>query len=153
MKSEAVDAPVLMTSEVFAAVFHGRPPAMTGEKMVRKESFWAEHLGEQVINPLFQFVMTVCSKAACPLVLGTQRAYLASNEHWWTRVGFAACCGPRDAAQQVQKDALRRRLPRGPPVQRPSITPDHRMHGVVPNIDRGARSWTNSWRTWATGTW
>ena len=27
------------------------PPAMTGEKMVRKESFWSDRLGQQVINP------------------------------------------------------------------------------------------------------
>ena len=52
VKSEAVDAPVLMTSEGFSPLFSMVvPPAMTGEKMVRKESFWAEHLGEQVINP------------------------------------------------------------------------------------------------------
>lgn len=52
VKSEAVDAPVLMTSEGFSPLFSMVvPPAMTGEKMVRKESFWAEHLGDQVINP------------------------------------------------------------------------------------------------------
>ena len=51
-ESEAVDAPVLMTSEGFSPLFSMVvPPAMTGEKMVRKESFWSDRLGQQVINP------------------------------------------------------------------------------------------------------
>ena len=52
VESEAVDAPVLMTSEGFSPLFSMVvPPAMTGEKMVRKESFWSDRLGQQVINP------------------------------------------------------------------------------------------------------
>ena len=52
VESAAIDAPVLMTSEGFSPLFSMVvPPAMTGEKMVRKESFWSEHLGELVMNP------------------------------------------------------------------------------------------------------
>jgi PmbA protein len=49
--SEPVDTPVLMTSEGFAPLFSMVvPPAMTGEKMVRHESFWSEKLGQPVMN-------------------------------------------------------------------------------------------------------
>jgi PmbA protein len=52
LDSEAHDAPVLLTSEGFSPLFSMVvPPAMTGEKMVRKESFWSERMNEQVINP------------------------------------------------------------------------------------------------------
>lgn len=52
VESRPVDAPVLMTSEGFSPLFSMVvPPAMTGEKIVRKESFWSEHLGKQVMNP------------------------------------------------------------------------------------------------------
>ena len=52
LDSEAHDAPVLLTSEGFSPLFSMVvPPAMTGEKMVRKESFWSERMDEQVINP------------------------------------------------------------------------------------------------------
>ena len=51
VESEAVDAPVLMTSEGFSPLFSMVvPPAMTGEKMVRKESFWSDKLNQTVIN-------------------------------------------------------------------------------------------------------
>ena len=43
---------MLLTSEGFSPLFSMVvPPAMSGEKMVRKESFWSERLNEQVINP------------------------------------------------------------------------------------------------------
>ncbi|DAC55754.1 MAG TPA: TldD/PmbA family protein [Candidatus Poseidoniales archaeon] len=52
LDSEAHDAPVLLTSEGFSPLFSMVvPPAMTGEKMVRKESFWSDRMNEQVINP------------------------------------------------------------------------------------------------------
>ncbi len=52
VESEAVDTPVLMTSEGFSPLFSMVvPSAMTGEKMVRKESFWADKMGQQVLNP------------------------------------------------------------------------------------------------------
>ena len=52
VESRPVDAPVLMTSEGFSPLFSMVvPPAMTGEKIVRKESFWSEHVGQQVMNP------------------------------------------------------------------------------------------------------
>ena len=52
LDSEAHDAPILLTSEGFSPLFSMVvPPAMTGEKMVRKESFWSERMNEQVINP------------------------------------------------------------------------------------------------------
>ena len=52
VESQPVDTPVLMTSEGFSPLFSMVvPPAMTGEKMVRKESFWAEKMNQQVINP------------------------------------------------------------------------------------------------------
>ena len=52
LDSEAHGAPVLMTSEGFSPLFSMVvPPAMTGEKMVRKESFWSERMNELVINP------------------------------------------------------------------------------------------------------
>jgi len=51
VESEPVDAPVLMTSEGFSPLFSMVvPPALTGEKMVRKESFWSDKLGQQVLN-------------------------------------------------------------------------------------------------------
>ncbi|DAC21689.1 MAG TPA: hypothetical protein D7H91_03830, partial [Candidatus Poseidoniales archaeon] len=51
MESEANDTPVLMTSEGFSPLFSMVvPSAMTGEKMVRKESFWADKMGQQVLN-------------------------------------------------------------------------------------------------------
>ena len=50
MESGAVDAPVLFTSEGMAPLFSMVvPPAMTGEKLVRKESFWSEQQGKQVL--------------------------------------------------------------------------------------------------------
>ena len=96
-----------MTSEGFSPLFSMVvPPAMTGEKMVRKESFWAEHLGEQVINPALQFVMTVCSKAACPLVLGRRGVPRQQR----TLVDQGRLCGmlwsTRDAAQQVAEGRI-----------------------------------------------
>ena len=52
VESQAVDTPVLFTSEGFSPLFSMVvPPAMTGEKMVRNESFWSEKFGEVVINP------------------------------------------------------------------------------------------------------
>ena len=52
VESQAVDSPVLLTSEGFSPLFSMVvPPALTGEKMVRKESFWSEKLGQSVINP------------------------------------------------------------------------------------------------------
>ena len=51
VESEAVDTPVVLTSEGFSPLFSMVvPPAMTGEKMVRKESFWSDNFGQQVIN-------------------------------------------------------------------------------------------------------
>lgn len=50
VESGAVDAPVLFTSEGMAPLFSMVvPPAMTGEKLVRKESFWSEQQGKQVL--------------------------------------------------------------------------------------------------------
>lgn len=52
VESQAIDSPVLLTSEGFSPLFSMVvPPALTGEKMVRKESFWSEKLGQAVINP------------------------------------------------------------------------------------------------------
>jgi PmbA protein len=52
VESEAVDSPVLLTSEGFSPLFSMVvPPALTGEKMVRKESFWSDQLNHQVLNP------------------------------------------------------------------------------------------------------
>lgn len=52
VESEAVDSPVLLTSEGFSPLFSMVvPPALTGEKIVRKESFWSDQLGKQVLNP------------------------------------------------------------------------------------------------------
>lgn len=52
VESQAMETPVLLTSEGFSPLFSMVvPPAMSGEKMVRKESFWSERLNEQVINP------------------------------------------------------------------------------------------------------
>ena len=52
VESQATETPVLLTSEGFSPLFSMVvPPAMSGEKMVRKESFWSERLNEQVINP------------------------------------------------------------------------------------------------------
>ena len=52
LDSDAHDAPVLLTSEGFSPLFSMVvPPAMTGEKMVRNESFWSEKMNTQVINP------------------------------------------------------------------------------------------------------
>ena len=52
VESQAIETPVLMTSEGFSPLFSMVvPPAMSGEKMVRKESFWSERFNEQVINP------------------------------------------------------------------------------------------------------
>ena len=57
VESTPVDTPVLMTSEGFSPLFSMVvPPAMTGEKMVRKESFWSEKLGQQVMNPSLSIV-------------------------------------------------------------------------------------------------
>jgi PmbA protein len=51
VESEPVDAPVLMTSEGFSPLFSMVvPPALTGEKMVRKESFWSDRMEQQVLN-------------------------------------------------------------------------------------------------------
>ena len=51
VESEAVDTPVVLTSEGFSPLFSMVvPPAITGEKMVRKESFWSEKFGQTVIN-------------------------------------------------------------------------------------------------------
>ena len=51
VESEAVDTPVVLTSEGFSPLFSMVvPPAMTGEKMVRKESFWSDKFGQKVIN-------------------------------------------------------------------------------------------------------
>jgi PmbA protein len=51
VESEAVDTPVVLTSEGFSPLFSMVvPPALTGEKMVRKESFWSEKFGQKVIN-------------------------------------------------------------------------------------------------------
>ena len=50
MESGAVDAPVLFTSEGMAPLFSMVvPPAMSGEKLVRKESFWSEQQGQHVL--------------------------------------------------------------------------------------------------------
>ena len=52
VESSAVETPVLLTSEGFSPLFSMVvPPAMTGEKMVRKESFWSESMGKEVLNP------------------------------------------------------------------------------------------------------
>ena len=57
MESGAVDAPVLFTSEGMAPLFSMVvPPAMTGEKLVRKESFWSEQQGKQVLADLLSIV-------------------------------------------------------------------------------------------------
>ncbi len=57
VESQAVETPVLLTSEGFSPLFSMVvPPAMSGEKMVRKESFWAERLGQRVINPALTLV-------------------------------------------------------------------------------------------------
>ena len=46
----AVDAPVLFTSEGMSPLFSMVvPPALTGEKLVRGESFWSGRQGEQVL--------------------------------------------------------------------------------------------------------
>ena len=51
VESEAVNTPVVLTSEGFSPLFSMVvPPAITGEKMVRKESFWSEKFGQTVIN-------------------------------------------------------------------------------------------------------
>ena len=51
--SEPVDSPVLMTSEGFSPLFSMVvPPALSGEKMVRQESFWSGQQGEIVLNPV-----------------------------------------------------------------------------------------------------
>ncbi|RJU90874.1 MAG: TldD/PmbA family protein [Candidatus Poseidoniales archaeon] len=50
MDSGAVDAPVLFTSEGIAPLFSMVvPPAMTGEKLVRKESFWSGKQNQRVL--------------------------------------------------------------------------------------------------------
>jgi len=52
VESQAIETPVLLTSEGFSPLFSMVvPPAMSGEKMVRKESFWSERMNERVINP------------------------------------------------------------------------------------------------------
>ncbi len=52
VESQPVDTPVLMTSEGFSPLFSMVvPSAMTGEKMVRKESFWSDKMGQEVLNP------------------------------------------------------------------------------------------------------
>lgn len=57
VSSEPVDTPVLMTSEGFAPLFSMViPPAMTGEKMVRHESFWSERHGQPVMNASLSIV-------------------------------------------------------------------------------------------------
>lgn len=57
LESQAVDTPVLFTSEGFSPLFSMVvPPAMTGEKMVRNESFWSEKLGEVVMNPTLDII-------------------------------------------------------------------------------------------------
>lgn len=51
VESTPKDTPVLFTSEGFSPLFSMVvPPAMTGEKMVRKESFWSDKLNQTVIN-------------------------------------------------------------------------------------------------------
>jgi PmbA protein len=48
--SGALDAPVLMTSEGFSPLFSMVvPPAMMGEKLVRKESFWTGKMNQNVM--------------------------------------------------------------------------------------------------------
>jgi PmbA protein len=52
VESQATETPVMLTSEGFSPLFSMVvPPAMSGEKMVRKESFWSERMNERVINP------------------------------------------------------------------------------------------------------
>ena len=50
VESGAMDSPVLMTSEGFSPLFSMVvPPAMMGEKLVRKESFWTGKMNENVM--------------------------------------------------------------------------------------------------------
>ena len=47
-----LDTPILFTSEGFAPLFSMVvPPALSGEKIARKESFWSDKFGHQVIHP------------------------------------------------------------------------------------------------------
>ena len=128
-----------MTSEGFSPLFSMVvPPAMTGEKMVRKESFWAEHLGEQVINPalsirddgLLEGGMSSGSRDA-EGYLASQRT-LVEQGRLTSMLWSARCCstGSRRTHRGSGFHGVRQ-------FRRPSITPDHRMHRVVPNIDRG----------------
>lgn len=51
IESGAEEAPVLFTSEGFSPLFSMVvPPALTGEKMVRNESFWSEKMEQQVLH-------------------------------------------------------------------------------------------------------
>ena len=151
VESEAVDAPVLMTSEGFSPLFSMVvPPAMTGEKMVRKESFWSENLGSRSSTQPSRSTTTACLKAVCPRVQGMQKASLANIVHWSRAVGFATCCGPRGTLPSRWLKAGSRRLLRL--VRRVPVDIKPHLRQVAPSCSSPPKKhhvpWRLCWLIW-----
>ena len=152
VKSEAVDAPVLMTSEGFSPLFSMVvPPAMTGEKMVRKESFWSEKMNTQVINPSLSIHDDGLLEGG---MSGSRDGEGVPDVHkpWSKTAASPACSGRRDAAQQVAEGRIDGAQSTGSATSGATNHPIHGVHRIVSYPPSPLNRRINCWSAWATAT-